>query len=183
MAADHPGSRCAGDGLGDGPSQVTRVGLISDTHGWLDPRAVAAFEREQPLAAILHAGDIGTGPQILLELGALAPLTAVLGNCDAPAPGFDLGGIARLRIAGARILVIHDFTGLGPIPDDVDIVVRGHSHIPSVQWHGHVLVINPGSATQRRNQPSCTVAILEIAEGGAGDGRIMALDDLGPRLR
>jgi uncharacterized protein len=183
MAADDLGSRCVGDDPGDDPSRATRVGLISDTHGWLDPRAIVAFEREQPLAAILHAGDIGAGPQILLELGALAPLTAVLGNCDAPIPGFDLGTIARLRIAEARILVIHDFADLGPIPDDVDVVVRGHSHIPSVQWHGHVLVLNPGSATQRRNQPSCTVAILEIAEGGVLDARIMALDDLGPRLR
>ena len=68
---------------------------------------------------------------------AIAPVTAVLGNCDAPIPGFDLGrDRAAVASPSTRILVIHDFADLGPIPDDVDVVVRGHSHIPSVQWHG-----------------------------------------------
>ena len=162
---------------------ITRVGLISDTHGWLDPRAIAALEREEPLAAIVHAGDIGSSPQLLHELGALAPVAAVLGNCDAPIPGFDLAGIARIGVAGVHILVIHDFADLGPIPEDVDVVVRGHSHIPGAQWHGRVLVADPGSASQRRRQPSCTVGILEIAEDDTPELRIVALDDLGERTR
>jgi putative phosphoesterase len=166
------------------PDRVVRVGLISDTHGWLDPRAAAALEREEPLAAILHAGDVGASPEVLFELGSLAPLTAVLGNCDAPIPGFDLPGLARVTVKGMRIALIHDFADLGPIPEAIDVVVRGHSHVPSVQWHGRVLVVNPGSATQRRRQPSCTIGILEIAEdGGGADVRIIELDDLGPRLR
>ncbi len=66
---------------------------------------------------------------------------------------------------------------LGPIPDGVDVVVRGHSHIPSVQSHGDVLVVNPGSASQRRRQPSRSVAILELAEGGPPTARIVALDE------
>jgi uncharacterized protein len=162
---------------------TVRVGLISDTHGWLDPRAIAAFERAKPLAAIMHAGDIGADPQVLYQLEALAPVTAVLGNCDAGLPGFDLRGIASLTVAGVLIAVIHDLTDLGPIPDGVDVVVRGHSHVPGVQWHGHVLVVNPGSASQRRRQPSCTVGVLEIREDGALDVRIVPLDDLGARAR
>jgi len=164
-------------------SEPARVGLISDTHGWLDPRAVAALEREEPLAAIVHAGDIGADPQVLYELGAIAPVTAVLGNCDAPLPGFDLPRLASLLVAGRRIAVIHDFADLGLIPDGVDVVVRGHSHVPSVQWHGRVLVVNPGSATQRRRQSSCTVGVLEIAKDGSLDARIVELDELGARSR
>jgi len=162
---------------------LTRVGLISDTHGWLDPRAVTALRAEEPLAAIVHAGDIGADPRVLYELEAIAPVTAVLGNCDAPQPGFELGGIARLRVGDTRILVIHDFADLGPIPEDVDVVVRGHSHVPGVAWHGSVPVINPGSATQRRRQDSCTVGVLEIAEDGRLGTRIIALDELGHRSR
>jgi uncharacterized protein len=161
---------------------AVRIGLISDTHGWLDPRAISALEREQPLDAIAHAGDIDS-VDVLYELELMAPVTAVLGNCDAPFPGFELDAVARTTVAGVRILVIHDFACLGPIPEDVDVVVRGHSHIPSVQWHGDKLVVNPGSAIQRRSQPSCTIAILEIAENGAGAARIISLDDLGPRVR
>jgi putative phosphoesterase len=162
---------------------VVRVGVISDTHGWLDPRAMRAFEREEPLAAIVHAGDIGADPGILYELETLAPVTAVLGNCDALLPGFDLGGVARLTVAGVRILVIHDFADLGPIPEDVDVIVRGHSHIPGLQIHGSVSVVNPGSATQRRRQPSCTIGVLEICPHGVSGFRIVTLDDLGPRSR
>jgi putative phosphoesterase len=162
---------------------AARVGLVSDTHGWLDPRAVAALEAEAPLAAIVHAGDIGADPQVLWQLEAIAPVTAVLGNCDAGVPGWELAGLARLTVAGVRILVIHDFGDLGPIPADVDVVVRGHSHVPSVQWHGSTLVVNPGSATQRRRQPSCTIGVLDIAEDRSVNARTLALDEFGDRVR
>ena len=171
--------------MSDAPAihpHVVRVGLVSDTHGWLDPRVLVAFARERPLAAVVHAGDIGSAG-VLYALGAVAPITAVLGNCDSPLLGFDLEGLARTTVAGCRIIAIHDFADLGPIPDDVDVVVRGHSHIPGVQWHGRVMVVNPGSATQRRREPSCTVALLEIAEKGSPAARIIALDELGPRVR
>ena len=110
-------------------------------------------------------------------------MTAVLGNCDAPLPGFDLPSLASLTVNGRRIAVIHDFADLGPVPDGVDVVVRGHSHIPGVEWHGRGLVVNPGSASQRRRQPSCTVAVLEIAENGEVSARVIDLDEFGPRLR
>jgi putative phosphoesterase len=158
-----------------------RVGLISDTHGWLDPRAVEAFRREAPLAAIVHAGDVGSHPSVLYELEEFAPVTAVLGNCDAGLPGFALEGLARVRVGDVRIVVVHDLSDLGHIPDDADVVVRGHTHAPSVQWHGRVLVVNPGSASQRRRQPSCTVAVLEIAERYGAQARIVSLDDIAPR--
>jgi uncharacterized protein len=155
--------------------RITRIGLISDTHGWLDPRAVDALQGEGPLTAIVHAGDIGADPALLYELEAIAPVTAVLGNCDAGLPGFDLAAIARLSVADRTILAIHDLADLGPIPEDVDVVVRGHSHAPSVQWHGQVLVVNPGSATQRRTQPSCTVGVLTLADGVPASARIVSL--------
>jgi putative phosphoesterase len=158
-----------------GGEGIVRVGLISDTHGWLDSRALAVFSADGPLVAIVHAGDIGSDPGVLYELESLAPVTAVLGNCDAGLPGFDLAGVARLSVANMTVLVIHDLGDLGPIPDDVDIVVCGHSHTPSVQWHGRVLVVNPGSATQRRRQPNCTVGVLDIAEGATPVVRIVSL--------
>jgi len=162
---------------------VTRVGLISDTHGWLDPRAVQALSDAGP-QRILHAGDVGADEGILYELEAIAPVTAVLGNCDQELPGFDLRLHARVTVAGTDILVIHDLTDLsGEIPPDVDIVVRGHSHRPGEQWHGSKLVLNPGSATQRRSMPSCSVALLELAEGADPVFTVIWLDEIGPRVR
>src|SRR5215470_3362079 len=58
------------------PGAVLRVGLISDTHGLLRPQATALL---RGCNHIIHAGDIGS-PDILAELAALAPLTAVRGN-------------------------------------------------------------------------------------------------------
>ncbi|NTU71773.1 MAG: metallophosphoesterase family protein [Coriobacteriia bacterium] len=159
---------------------VVRVGLVSDTHGVLDPRVNTVFARECPLAAIVHAGDIGSDPDLYWELEAIAPVTAVLGNCDWDLPGLELAGVARVTVAGVRVLAIHDFTDLGPIPDDVDVVVRGHTHRPSVAEHGDVLVVNPGSASQRRSMPSRSVAILELAEGERPSARIVMLDDVAP---
>ncbi|MFR5827936.1 MAG: metallophosphoesterase family protein [Adlercreutzia equolifaciens] len=57
---------------------MLRIGIISDTHGTLDPRAYAALA---DCEHIIHAGDIG-GVAILRELETLAPVTAVLGNND-----------------------------------------------------------------------------------------------------
>jgi len=175
----------AGDsGQSRGAECAARVGLISDTHGWLDPRALEALTREAPLAAVVHAGDVGADPQVLWELEAIAPVTAVLGNCDSSVAGWSLHGLARLTVAGVRILVLHDLADLGPVPSDVDVIVRGHSHIPGAQWHGGTLVVNPGSASQRRRQPSCTVGVLDIPGAGASAVlRIIALDEFGPRSR
>ena len=55
-----------------------KIGLISDTHGYLDPKVLELFA---DASHILHAGDIG-GDSIILELKAIAPVTAVLGNTD-----------------------------------------------------------------------------------------------------
>ena len=54
------------------------VGVISDTHGLLRPEALEALRGAQH---IIHAGDIGK-PELLDQLRALAPLTAVRGNVD-----------------------------------------------------------------------------------------------------
>ncbi len=155
---------------GRDPARCVRVGLISDTHGQLDPRVLTVFAAEGPLAAIVHAGDIGSDTGVLWDLEAIAP-----GH----------GGARQLRLRASRLRARQSWRAprlracassrsttiadLGPIPDGVDVVVRGHSHIPSVQSHGDVLVVNPGSASQRRRQPSRSVAILELAEGGAAN--------------
>ena len=162
-------------------SAMTRVGLISDTHGWLDPRAVKAFSGLSSLAWILHAGDIGD-PDVLWQLEQIAPVRAVLGNCDFALPGYDLGSIARLTVAGQDIAIVHDAYNYVGLPDD-DIVLLGHSHIPHIEEADGLLVVNPGSATQRRSQPSCSVGVLEIDRSREPSARIIYLDDLGPRIR
>lgn len=97
-----------------------------------------------------------------MELESIAPVTAVAGNCDLRVMP-DLPFTATLSIVGTRILAVHDLTTLGPVPDDVDVVVCGHTHRPREEWHGGVLVLNPGSASQRRSMPHRSVARLELS--------------------
>ena len=69
------------------------IGLISDTHGYVDPRLAAAFAGVE---AIVHAGDVG-GVEVLDALRAMAPLYAVRGNNDEK-----LGGLGLPLRAGLR---------------------------------------------------------------------------------
>lgn len=77
---------------------MLRIGIISDTHGTLDPRAYAALA---DCEHIIHAGDIG-GVAILRELETLAPVTAVLGNNDFDEYGSAVGHFAHPVLDGVR---------------------------------------------------------------------------------
>jgi putative phosphoesterase len=176
--------RRSGTAEGDAVSQPTRVGLVSDTHGWLDPRVHVALAGELPLDGIVHAGDIGHAG-VIDELELLAPpVMAVRGNCDySSIPGLPEALLARRTVAGKTVLVIHDLKELPPRTADADVIVCGHSHVPSIRWRDGMLVVNPGSATQRRRQASCTVGVLEIKADGGVSARILELDEFGERTR
>ena len=55
-----------------------KIGIISDTHGYVHPKL---FEFFKPCDEIWHAGDIGR-EEVLDELNLIAPVRAVYGNCD-----------------------------------------------------------------------------------------------------
>ena len=142
-----------------------KVGLISDTHGRLRPEV---FQLLDGVARILHAGDVGP-PDLLIELGAIAPVTAVWGNTD----GFELRTalpeIAELELAGRRIVVMHGHQLGLPDPESLrraqpsaEIIVYGHTHRPLVDGNGS-LVVNPGSAGAARFGIPPSVGILEVA--------------------
>src|SRR4026208_1469617 len=76
------------------------IGLISDTHDFLDPRVPSLFKGVEH---ILHAGDIGR-MSILVALERIAPVTAVLGNTDA---GLDVRETEVIELAGRKFLLHH----------------------------------------------------------------------------
>ncbi len=143
------------------------IGLISDTHGMpLPPDLAAVFRGAE---RILHAGDIGS-LAILDALAAIAPVDAVFGNVDPPEVVSQLSGRRLIVVDGVRIGLTHGHRGVGQTTPDralerftadaVDVVVFGHSHEPLVELRGSILLVNPGSAAQPRNQPYPTVALL-----------------------
>ena len=147
------------------------IGVISDTHGLLRPEAIAALAG---VAHVVHAGDVG-GADVLDGLSRVAPVTAVRGNNDFGAWADRLPETARVTIAHARILVVHDAHALaGEPPEGVDVVIAGHSHRPLVERRDGVLHVNPGSAGPRRFR--LPIALVRLSVGPRGiAGRIVDL--------
>lgn len=137
-----------------------RVGLISDTHGLLRPEALKFLRGAQH---IIHAGDIGAA-EILEELKALAPVTAVRGNNDTGRWARAVPLTADLVLGGVAIHVLHQLDELrGAIK--ARVVISGHSHKPQIKENGGVLYVNPGSAGPRRFTLPIALGELKIVRG------------------
>lgn len=132
---------------------MTRIGLLSDTHGYWDERYLKYFE---PCDQIWHAGDIGS-MEIVERLEAFRPLKAVYGNIDGQDIRRLFPEIARFTVDGANVLMKH----IGGYPGKYDASIRstlfanpprlfisGHSHILKVKYDKslNLLHINPGAA-------------------------------------
>ncbi|MBX3734644.1 MAG: metallophosphoesterase family protein [Verrucomicrobiae bacterium] len=145
---------------------MTRIGLIADTHGFLDRRVLTLFEG---VDAILHAGDIGY-PSLILELEAVAPVTAVLGNTDT---GLDFRITEVLEACGRRILLHHIVDPSDPaksignrfLKAQPAAVIFGHTHRGFHETRNGVVLVNPGYAGKPRFGQPRSVAVATIAPG------------------
>ena len=146
------------------------VGLISDTHDLLRPKALDALRGSH---FIIHAGDIG-GTAILEQLERIAPVTAVRGNTDI---GWDLVDMppetAVLEVGMVRIFVIHSNNRVGY--PGFDVVVSGHTHLPEAVMKDGILYVNPGSAGPYRPYKPVSVGRLVIT-GKRIEPQLLALD-------
>ncbi len=151
---------------------MSRVGLISDTHGLLRP---SALEFLRGCDHIVHGGDIG-GPEILDALAALAPVTVVRGNNDRDPWADRIRATEYLQIGSVSIYVVHDIgdIDIDPAAAGVQVVVSGHSHNPSIERRDGVTYVNPGSAGPRRFKLPIALAEL-VLEGGSIEARIVEL--------
>jgi len=151
------------------PSPV-RIGVLSDTHGYLDPQVLEVFAG---VRHIIHAGDV-MDPAILSELETVAPVTAVAGNLDRPDVVGDLPRQVAGEVDGIRFVVGHKPKRLqkriarGKLSlDDLDLVVAGHEHVPSAVWVDGVLHLNPGTASSPEEEDDgATVAVVEKLPAG-----------------
>ena len=164
-----------------------RIGVIADTHGLLEARVLQVF---QGVEAILHAGDVGTA-EVLEELSALAPVTAVLGNNDGFPLAHRLRDVEVADLGGVRFLILHQ-VGKPQNPDEEvrrlvllhrpAVVVFGHTHAPFDQVQEGVRFFNPGGSGPRRFGLPRTVALLEVSPSGVA-ARFVDLDATSPDPR
>ena len=142
---------------------MLRIGLISDTHGLLRPEAMAALAGSDH---VIHAGDIGD-TSILDALRTIAPVTAVLGNCDSAADFSGVGETEVIEQGGVLLHVLHDLGHLeiDPRAAAYAAVISGHTHEPLIERRNGVLFINPGSAGPRRFSLPVSAGKLLIDNG------------------
>jgi uncharacterized protein len=150
-----------------------KIAVISDTHLPRGKRALPAdcIERLRAADLILHGGDL-VGDAFLEELLALGPpVEAVHGNMDDPALKALLPKERIVEAGGARIGMVHipgaragrEARLLARFPG-CDAIVYGHTHVPQVERHEGVWILNPGSPTERRSAPARTMLEL-VVEG------------------
>ncbi|GAA0908592.1 metallophosphoesterase [Pseudonocardia zijingensis] len=126
---------------------------------------------------VIHAGD-WVSVDLLDALEARAQrLVGVFGNNDGAALRARLPEVARVELGGVRFAVVHE-TGASAGRErrcaraypDVDVLVFGHSHIPwDTTAEGGLRLLNPGSPTDRRRQPTFTWMTARVADGALID--------------
>jgi len=145
--------------------------VLADTH--IPRRAKALPGKLVPYLRradlVLHAGDL-LEPSLLGELSLYAPVRAVKGNVDPPE--VNLPETLEFDFGGVRIAMIHDSgrkegrrKRLSNRFPNARVVVFGHSHIPFLEDEDGLLLLNPGSPTDKRRQPEHTFALLLVEEG------------------
>ncbi len=168
---------------------MTVLGIVSDTHlprfGRALPRALIAGLRDERVEYILHCGDL-TDLLAVDLFSALAPFDAVAGNNDGPEIRERFGRKKILTIDDVRIGMIHGDQGAHAAPrnalaafadERVDVICFGHSHRPLREQRGGLLMLNPGSPTDKRMNPRYSYAILRVTSGRVLESRLHYYSD------
>lgn len=134
-----------------------RIFVLADTHNRLPENvtALAAGANE-----IWHLGDV-CAEVILDELRALGPpVTIVRGNCD---NHYEWPLVVDLARGDLKFRLQH----IPPerAPENIDVVLHGHTHVPRHERRGGVLFLNPGCVTRPNRGAPASVAWLELNDG------------------
>jgi len=160
-----------------------RLLLLADSHVPKRARDLSpqVWELVEQADLVVHAGDWVEEPLLdALEARSRA-LLACWGNNDGLRLRARLPEVARAELAGVRVAVVHETGGAAgrerradAAHPGVDLLVFGHSHIPwDTTTPGGMRLLNPGSPTDRRRQPVCTVMTAEVSDGAVRDVRLL----------
>jgi uncharacterized protein len=131
-----------------------KIFVLADTHDKLPP---IILDLAKGADEIWHLGDV-CEPTITLDFGAIGPpLTVVRGNCDW---NTDWPVVVDLRREGLKFRLVH--VPPDDPPEDVDVVLHGHTHVPRNEKRCGVLFLNPGCVTRPNRGSPRSVAWLEI---------------------
>lgn len=148
-----------------------KIGLLSDTHSYLDPKVFTYFNT---CDEIWHAGDVGD-PALLYALQQFKPVRGVYGNIDDKTIRAALPLDLRFLCEGVNVWITH----IGGTPPNYnsrvkkglqesppDLFICGHSHILVVKRdanYGNMLFVNPGAAGNHGFHKTKTLIRFEIS--------------------
>jgi putative phosphoesterase len=160
-----------------------RIGILSDTHGYLDAKIEHFFK---DCDEIWHCGDIGD-ISLADRLGKKCPLRAVYGNIDGGAIRQTFPEKLLFICEGVKVFLTH----IGGYPDHYETSVKtileqerpqlyvcGHSHILKVMYDKklHCLHINPGAAGKYGFHKVRTAVRLVVEQGNIKDLEVLELE-------
>jgi putative phosphoesterase len=146
-----------------------KIGVISDTHIPHFKRLPdVIWQHFAGVELIIHAGDLSI-LSVIDELETIAPVVAVQGNVEEEEVMLKLPIKREIMVGFCKIGIVHilgdshnrERIARQEFPE-ARVIVFGHSHIP---WNEEVdgqLLFNPGSASDRRRQPRCSIGLLHV---------------------
>jgi putative phosphoesterase len=164
---------------------MKRIGLISDTHHYLDPQVAEYFAN---CDEIWHAGDFGT-IDVARDLEKIAPVRGVYGNIDGQDIRKEYPLKLRFEVEGLDVLMTHIGGNPGryalPIRREVeeetpDVFICGHSHILKIvrdKANKNMLYLNPGAAGKQGFQLYRTMVRFDVEDGKIHNMEVITLGD------
>ncbi|MDR0533849.1 MAG: metallophosphatase family protein [Verrucomicrobiales bacterium] len=141
---------------------VLRIGVISDTHDHL-PGFVVSELKAAGLDEIWHLGDV-TAEHILDDLHILdVPIHVVRGNCDF---NYEWPLIIDLKRHGIRFRLQHIPPNRHHLPENTDILLHGHTHVPRDETVHGIRFLNPGTIGKPNKGAPPSFAFLTIGANG-----------------
>ena len=163
-----------------------KIGILSDTHGYMDDRIKTYLQDRDE---IWHIGDFGDFA-VVEQLQQLAPLRGVYGNVDDHLIRRQFPEHHRFQLAGLDIWMTH----IGGYPgkykphirqsiheDPPDVFLSGHSHILKVKRDNNLnlLHLNPGAAGNTGFHKQRTLLLMDLADRQVYDLRVVELGKRG----
>src|SRR5438477_9302494 len=134
-----------------------RIFVLADTHNRL-PDSVKEMAKDAD--EIWHLGDV-CAEAVLDEFRAIGPRVSVVrGNCDS---NFEWPLVVDLVRDGLKFRLQH--VPPDHSPDDIDVLLHAHTHVPRNERRGRVLFLNPGCVTRPNRGSPPSVAWLDIPSG------------------
>lgn len=165
---------------------LTRIGLLSDTHGYVDPKIFTHFAE---VDEIWHGGDVGS-LEVIDELKAFKPLRGVYGNIDGAEIRSELPEFQSFECEGVKVLITHIAGKPGKYVSRAHekiqevrpkLFICGHSHILLVKMDPNfdMLWMNPGACGYKGFHQVKTLLRFSLTEGRIQDLEVI---EIGKRI-